>query len=193
MAHYSGCFSAATLFDSLEAQVPTHSEMRQAAMLDDCASARLFMRNVDAFISHVLGVDPDTKQPRTEDGLFGKRKAYFGMVETQGRGTLHIHFLVWIFNVPRNATEFKDKLCTEGQHFKDRIAVYVDSIVTNELPLPLEQSKCANCGAQQMIQPLPLLPSARQRDRRRAAQRCDKLEPLLIECGVCGQRCSAQH
>jgi len=30
------------------------------------------------------------------DGLFGKHKCHYGMVETQNRGTLHIHILLWI-------------------------------------------------------------------------------------------------
>ena len=29
-------------------------------------------------------------------GLFGGCDAYYGMVEAQGRGTLHCHMLVWL-------------------------------------------------------------------------------------------------
>jgi hypothetical protein len=61
---------------------------------NDCASARLFVRNVDVFIKHVLGMDPVTNNQMPFKGLLGKVQAYFGMVETQGRGTLHIHFLI---------------------------------------------------------------------------------------------------
>jgi hypothetical protein len=90
MAHYSGILSVATLFDSLETRVPLPVEMKDASMKDDCASARLFMRTVDAFITHVLGADQKSQQSRSDGGLFGRTKAYYGMVETQSRGTLHI-------------------------------------------------------------------------------------------------------
>ena len=31
-----------------------------------------------------------------EKGVFGPIKAYFGTVENQGRGSLHLHILIWI-------------------------------------------------------------------------------------------------
>jgi hypothetical protein len=30
------------------------------------------------------------------DGFFGKCKGYYGMAEAQGKGTLHLHLLVWL-------------------------------------------------------------------------------------------------
>ncbi|KAG1788114.1 uncharacterized protein HD556DRAFT_1434138 [Suillus plorans] len=33
-------------------------------------------------------------------GVFGHCKAYYGMVEAQGRGTLHCHFLIWVKGNP---------------------------------------------------------------------------------------------
>jgi hypothetical protein len=89
MAHYTGTLSVDTLFDSLEARIPADAEMKKAAMADDCASARRFMRMVDAFIEHIPYSPPIRR--RIEVGRFGRTKADFGMVETQGRGTLHIH------------------------------------------------------------------------------------------------------
>jgi hypothetical protein len=92
MAHYAGITSLSSLFDVLESQLPTKTELRQASLGNDCASARLFISNVNAFIEHVLGVNPATKKQMHFKGLIGEVKAYFGMVETQGRGTLHLHF-----------------------------------------------------------------------------------------------------
>jgi hypothetical protein len=127
MAHYSGNLSVASLFDSFEADMPTPTQMKQAAMSDDCASARLFMRTVDAFIDHVLGIDPSTKQARKEGGLFGRTKAYFGMVETQGRGTLHIHFLIWIHSAPANSEDYESQLQCRGVDFISEITWTVSS------------------------------------------------------------------
>ncbi|GMF39606.1 unnamed protein product [Phytophthora lilii] len=87
-------FAASIPFDILDARMPTKAELREATLGNDCASTRLFMRNVDAFIRCVLGINPTIKRPTRHRGLFGAVEAYCGMVETQGRGALHIHFLI---------------------------------------------------------------------------------------------------
>ncbi|KAG6954476.1 hypothetical protein JG688_00012329 [Phytophthora aleatoria] len=69
-----------TLFDVLDARMPTKAELREASIGYDCASACLFMRQVDIFIKYVLGVDPATKKPTPHRGLFGTEQKYFGMV-----------------------------------------------------------------------------------------------------------------
>jgi hypothetical protein len=121
MAHYTGILSVDTLFDSLEARIPSATEMKKAAMMDDCASARLFMRTVDAFIEHILGIDPKTSQSSADGGLFGHTKAYFGMVETQGRVTLHIHFLVWLFGAPVNSESYEESVSLHGRSFTAKL------------------------------------------------------------------------
>lgn len=55
MAHYAGISSVASLFDLLDATMPTKAELRQASLDNDCASARLFMRQIYAFINFALG------------------------------------------------------------------------------------------------------------------------------------------
>ncbi|KAG6960170.1 hypothetical protein JG687_00008373 [Phytophthora cactorum] len=74
------------------------------------------MRQVDAFIKYVLGIGPS---------LFGDVKAYFVMVETQGRGTLHIHLLIWLNNCPLNSTAVERLLdSTDGNRFREQVASY---------------------------------------------------------------------
>ena len=50
MAHCTDILSVGTLFDSLQASIPSVTVMKKATMLDDCTPARLFMRTVEAFI-----------------------------------------------------------------------------------------------------------------------------------------------
>ena len=42
-------------------------------------------------------------------GIFGYVSGYFGMVEAQGRGSLHVHMLLWLKHAP-NADEMLDLL-----------------------------------------------------------------------------------
>ncbi|OBZ68218.1 hypothetical protein A0H81_11694 [Grifola frondosa] len=59
------------------------------------------------------------------EGVLGKVEAYYGVTESQGRGTLHAHCILWL----------KDAPCTERMHellqnaaFRERIVVYSDTI-----------------------------------------------------------------
>ncbi|KAF1778681.1 hypothetical protein GQ600_3272 [Phytophthora cactorum] len=60
-AQYTKISSVQTLFDILEEQMSSKSTLREASLGNNCASTRLFMRQVDAFIRHVLGFDPRSK------------------------------------------------------------------------------------------------------------------------------------
>jgi len=54
-------------------------------------AAALFREVCTAFEKLILGADmPDAA------GVFGRLSGYYGVVEAQGRGTLHAHYLVWI-------------------------------------------------------------------------------------------------
>ena len=56
------------------------------------AAARFFDFMVCSFIKHVLGIDTD------HSGLYGDTVGYYGVVEQQGRLTLHLHMMLWIRN-----------------------------------------------------------------------------------------------
>jgi len=168
MAHYADICSVASLFDILDATMPTKAKLREASLGNDCASTRLFMRNVDAFIEHVLGMDPATHDPMPFQGLIGNVEAYFGMVETQGRGTLHIHLLVWLKGVPSSIAALENELNGPGGHaFQKTVQSYLESVVSNSLPVPVELFECVKCGASySQLVGLPIPQRARQNPRR---------------------------
>ncbi|ETO99621.1 hypothetical protein F441_22963 [Phytophthora nicotianae CJ01A1] len=92
--------------------MPGRSALHSANMRNDIVSAKVFMRNMEAFIEHVLGVQPKHMKNKPIDGLFGDVKAYFGMIETQGGGTLHAHFLIWLADAPPNSDAFNRAMGT---------------------------------------------------------------------------------
>jgi hypothetical protein len=57
------------------------------------AAAIAFDLQIRAFINIILKF-------KHGPGIFGHCQAYYGMVEAQGRGTLHCHMLVWIAGNP---------------------------------------------------------------------------------------------
>lgn len=64
-------------------------------------------------------------------GLFGHCEAYYGMVEAQGRGTLHCHMLIWISgNLPPQ--EPRDRVVAD-QAFKDDMFRWLEDSIHCEL------------------------------------------------------------
>lgn len=192
MAHYTGITSIDTLFDANLADLPQKSTLHSAGLRNDVVSARLFMNNVDAFIEHVLGVPPKHMKSKPFDGLFGNVEAYFGMVETQGGGTLHVHFLVWIADAPPNSEAFKAAVAKYGDQYYRDIAAYTDSIVTTSLPLCVDASSCQFCGhslADLQELPIPVEAHESPNTRRQSAP----AEPLLAQCSHCATKMSSQH
>lgn len=64
----------------------------------------------------------------TNIGIFGEMIAHYGIVETQNRGTLHIHLLIWIRNCP-NSFDLFDRMDSDME-FQKSILAYVSSIIS---------------------------------------------------------------
>ncbi|KAH9089960.1 hypothetical protein Ae201684P_014715 [Aphanomyces euteiches] len=86
LAYLAGGIKVDSLFDvQYLKHMPDKAKMQQLAMDDNMASATLFDRSMEVFFNVVFGFDKSTGRPKKSGGLFGHIKAYFGMVETQGR------------------------------------------------------------------------------------------------------------
>lgn len=70
----------------------------------------------------------------------GEVEAYFGAVKSQGRGTLHLHLLIWLKHVP-SPTELQELLKTEA--FREKMKVYIAANVRAYL-LGLESKTSCN-------------------------------------------------
>ncbi|KZP32476.1 hypothetical protein FIBSPDRAFT_907211 [Athelia psychrophila] len=71
------------------------------------SAARFFHLFMRGFIDIVLGYK------REGGGLFGKCTAYYGMVEAQGRGTLHCHMLIWLEELMEQVPGYKQMIKCE--------------------------------------------------------------------------------
>ncbi|KAF8447512.1 hypothetical protein L210DRAFT_3321898, partial [Boletus edulis BED1] len=65
-------------------------------------------------------------------GLFGRCKAYYGTVETQGRGSLHCHMLIWLEGNP-SPQQLRDQML-DDPGFRDNIFHWLEDIIHCELP-----------------------------------------------------------
>jgi len=85
---------------------------------------RYFEETSQQFEDIVLGA----KRPGRK-GVFGALAGFYGVPETQGRGTLHIHYVVWILG--SGTSDGILHRCKEDEDFKTRFENYCDSIMTS--------------------------------------------------------------
>ena len=98
-----------------------NSEQRTVTIAaDPYAAAKFFHFVIAAILEELFGIIAYRRGAlvtRT-DGIFGKVASYIGTVEAQGRGTLHLHIVVWLCGSLTSAG-IKEALHSEG--FCDRV------------------------------------------------------------------------
>ncbi|CAF4642289.1 unnamed protein product, partial [Rotaria socialis] len=70
-------------------------------------------------------------------GVLGPTKAYFGTVESQGRGSLHLHLLIWLKHEYTPA-QLKENI--QNQDFRDNLLKYLEDVVKEDLDLFREEA-----------------------------------------------------
>lgn len=113
--------------------------------------------------------------------MFGVTKAFFGVVETQGRGALHAHNLVWVRGMPPSVELVKEAM-TSHPAFKARFEEWGKSCVVASLPLSQAVVSCSVCGGE--MAPMDMPESAH-----RPAGKHSK-EPHVARCKV--EECRAR-
>lgn len=84
--------------DQLATEPLPTSKVRGRLVADHpVAAARSYWRVMEHFFKTLVRPSADG----SEKGLFGRARATYGTMETQGRGSLHCHFLVWLHNMPK--------------------------------------------------------------------------------------------
>ena len=89
---------------------------------DPYAAAKFFHFMITTILETLFQVKVTSAQVKSGMGVFGRVAAYFGTVESQGRGTLHLHLLIWLEHVP-SPEEITTLLKTEA--FRNRVLAYI--------------------------------------------------------------------
>ncbi|CAE7034129.1 hypothetical protein P3342_007236 [Pyrenophora teres f. teres] len=69
-------------------------------------------------------------------GLFGKAKAYYGTVETNQHGGFHLHYQVWLADMPENV-DLREQLSGTSENAKrleTAMREYIDGVFHNNIP-----------------------------------------------------------
>ncbi|KIL68346.1 hypothetical protein M378DRAFT_21881 [Amanita muscaria Koide BX008] len=89
---------------------------------DPFAAAEYFHFMITTMLEVVFGIKSVQGRVSREMGAIGKIQAYVGMVEAQGRGTLHLHLLLWLTDA-LNAQELREAL--QGEIFRNHVRTFV--------------------------------------------------------------------
>lgn len=92
------------------------------AISDPISSAIFFHREISMFFEHYVQTG--------KDSVFGRISQYFGAVETNERGALHVHGLLWLQGNMNLSSILKDVVEDDQVAYQEAIIQYVDSVFT---------------------------------------------------------------
>ncbi len=80
---------------------PTLGQQAANIARDPFASAQYFHFVIKSMIEVLFGITrKSNNQIECKEGILGTVQSYIGTVEAQGRGSLHLHMLVWLKDAP---------------------------------------------------------------------------------------------
>ncbi|KAJ8516236.1 hypothetical protein ONZ45_g6447 [Pleurotus djamor] len=98
---------------------------------DPYAAAKFFHFLIQVILETLFGIKATSHQVVSEIGVFGYVSAYFGTVESQNRGSLHLHLLLWLEGAP-SADEMLNLLKQES--FRNRVKAFITANIRAYLP-----------------------------------------------------------
>ena len=110
---------------------PDANKRAQNIAADPYAAAKSFHFLIRAVFECLFGIQTSKFQVKNQQGIFGRVSAYFGMVESQGRGTLHLHTLLWLINAPTSDEMTK---LLENSTFREKVASFIHANLRAYLP-----------------------------------------------------------
>ena len=106
---------------------PNNNQRATNVAGDPFSSAKYFHFIVKCVLEIMFGITKKSSgHIDRKIGIFGKVQSYIGTVEAQGRGTLHLHMLLWLKDAPC-ASEMKTAL--KSQKFRDKLVAFIKNSI----------------------------------------------------------------
>jgi len=109
---------------------PSAGQRSTTIASDPYASAKFFHFMVNLLLEVIFGIKKTKHGVRRRIGIFGTIQAYIGTVEAQGRGTLHLHMLLWLKDAP-SASVMQSAL--KEERFRSRVTEYIKSTIRADI------------------------------------------------------------
>jgi len=98
------------------------------AAKNPAACALFFDKMITSFIRIILCYG------REEPGIYGRCKAYYGMVEAQGKGTLHCHMLIWLEG--HSSPQDTKIAMLSDEVYREKMFRWLEAAIACEFPTP---------------------------------------------------------
>lgn len=98
---------------------------------DPYASAKFFHFMIETILEVLFGISKRRNGIfLRKEGIFGRVKSYIGTVEAQGRGSLHLHLLLWLEGAP-TAKELKSAL--KNNIFREKVKTFIKETIRADI------------------------------------------------------------
>lgn len=119
-------------FDSRVARdLPNARERAHNVAAHPVATAQAFHRMFQAIVLHLFGWDMHAQRGLKEGGILGHVEYFYFIMETQNRGSLHMHGLVRLVGTPEVA---QLAALLKNDEWASRFCVFLDSIMECRVP-----------------------------------------------------------
>lgn len=102
-----------------------HQRARNIAK-DPLAASAFFHRMIRLILGTLFRTQVTNFQFHSSVGILGQLSGYFGMVESQGRGSLHCHLLLWLKDAP---TKDDVHRLLETEAFRNHVRHYIEETI----------------------------------------------------------------
>ena len=111
---------------------PNAEERSKTIAADPYVAAKFFHYVIAALLEELFGITAYAHgvPVKRNEGIFGKVASYIGTVEAQGRGTLHLHMIVWLCG---SLTSSKMKEALRSSSFRSKITDYIKANVRADI------------------------------------------------------------
>jgi hypothetical protein len=109
---------------------PSAQERARNVASDPFASAKFFHFIINTILDVIFGIKKTRGGISRRPGAFGTIRAYIGTVEAQGRGTLHLHMLLWLKDAP---TARVMQAALKDEHFRARVTEYIKNTIRADI------------------------------------------------------------
>jgi len=110
---------------------PSKEKRAQNVAADPYAAAKFFHFMIQTTLETLFGAKAGTQRMQCTNGIFGRVTAYFGVVESQARATLHLHLLLWLLNTPSTS---EMEILLKQEHFRKQVTDFISANIRAYLP-----------------------------------------------------------
>ncbi|KAK4074905.1 hypothetical protein Purlil1_12836 [Purpureocillium lilacinum] len=113
-------------------KLETSFKRTRLSISDPMSSAMFFHREMTLFFEHYVNVG--------QESVFGRISQYYGAVETNERGALHVHGLLWLHGNAHMSSMLAGVDAEGEEAYRERVAQYIDSVFCEDLD---QEAYCA--------------------------------------------------